>query len=149
MEHHQQGTADNLAQGQSGGSSVGAQSRREASRELHSERQFGVTDRDRTFELLSLFEIPIGLAPGDGAAPGEALGGLGQMLVFAQQGTSQVEPLGFLGIAGAGHTHINTPVYVTSQGLYHPLLSSCCFRYGATRSNSKLSFAFRPSSALC
>jgi hypothetical protein len=54
-------------------------------------------------ELVCLIEVAIGLAPGDGTSLGEALGGLGQVRVFPQQSAGQVEPLGFLGIAGAGH----------------------------------------------
>jgi hypothetical protein len=84
MQHRPQGTADDLAQGQSGGNSVGAQSLHQAAGELHRERQFGIADRDRTSELPCLLEIAIGLALGDGAVPGEVLGGLGQVFVFAQ-----------------------------------------------------------------
>ena len=103
MKHCQQGTADDLAQGQSGRCRVGPECLYQTVRQLDRERHFRIADRDRTFELLCLLEIAIGLAPGDGAGEGEVLGGLEQALVFPQQGASQVEPLSFLGIAGAGH----------------------------------------------
>ena len=54
-------------------------------------------------ELLSPFEVAIGLAPGDGTFPGETLDRLGQVFVFAQQDARQIEPLGLLGIAGASN----------------------------------------------
>jgi len=103
MQYRREGTGGDFAQGQSGGGGVIAESGYQTAREFDGEGNFDIADRDRVLELLGLFEIAIGLAPGDGTVPGEALGGLGQVFVFAQQGASQVEPLGFLGIAGAGH----------------------------------------------
>jgi len=77
-------------------------------------------------ELLSLFEVAIGLAPGDGTVPGETLGGLGQVFVFAQQGASQVEPFGFLGIAGASHmTYEYAYLCHKSRALSSPRTSRC------------------------
>jgi hypothetical protein len=65
------------------------------------------------------------------------------VFVFAQQGASQVEPFGFLGIAGASHmTYKYALLCHKSRALSSPRTSRC-FRYAATRSNSKLSFAFR------
>jgi hypothetical protein len=49
-----------------------------------------------------LIEITISLAQGDETGPGEVFDGLRQVPVFPQQDASQIEPLGFPGIAGAG-----------------------------------------------
>jgi hypothetical protein len=103
MEYSRERTAGDLAQGQSGRSGIGAESVYQAARELDSKGHFGIADRNRVFELLSLIEVAIGLASGDRTGPGKVLGSLGQGLVFSEQGASQVEPLGFPDIAGAGH----------------------------------------------
>ena len=103
MQYRREGTAGDFAQGQSGGSGVIAESAYETARKFDGEGHFDVADRNWTFELLRLFEIAIGLTSGDGTVPDEVFGGFGQMFVFAQQGASQIEPLGFLDIAGPGH----------------------------------------------
>jgi hypothetical protein len=103
MKYRRQGTAGDLAQGQSGGSGVVAKFVYQTAREFDGERHFGIADRDWAFELLCLFEVAIGLAPGDGTGLSELFGGLGQVLVLPQQGASQIEPFGFRGIAGTGH----------------------------------------------
>ena len=69
MQHCQQGSADNLAQGQSGRGCIGPELVHQSVGELDCERHFGVADRNRTFEPLCLFEVAIGLACGDGTGP--------------------------------------------------------------------------------
>jgi len=103
MQYRREGTVGDFAQGQSGRSGIVAKSVYQTAREFDGEGHFGIADRDWVLELMSLFEVAIGLAPGDGTFQGETLGSLGQVFVFVQQGASQVEPLGFLGIAGASH----------------------------------------------
>ena len=62
------------------------------------------------FQLLRLLEVAVSLTSGDGAGAGELFYSLGHIPVFAQNGTSQIEPLGFLCIGGAGHV---TQIYVS------------------------------------
>jgi len=102
MQYRREGTSGDFAQGQSGGSRVVAESLYQTAREFDGEGHFDIADRDGVFELLSLFEIAIGLAPGNVTVVGEALGGLGQVFVLPQQGASQIQPFGLLGIAGTG-----------------------------------------------
>ena len=80
MQYRREGTGGNFAQGQSGGSGIIAESVYQTAREFDGEGNFDIADRDWVLELLGLFEIAIGLAPGEGTVPGEALGGLGQVL---------------------------------------------------------------------
>src|ERR1035437_1648058 len=103
MEYRREGTAGDYAQGQSGESGVGAESVYETAREFDGEGHFDIADRKWVLELLCPIEVAIGLAPGDGTSLGEAFGGRGQVRVLPKQSAGQVEPLGFLGMAGAGH----------------------------------------------
>lgn len=57
MQYRQQGTADDLAQSQSGRSGVGAESLHQSAREFDREGHLCIADRDRTFELVCLLEI--------------------------------------------------------------------------------------------
>jgi hypothetical protein len=50
-----------------------------------------------------LLEVAIGLALGDGAIPGQLLGGVGPMRIPLQKDASQVDPFGLLDMAGARH----------------------------------------------
>jgi hypothetical protein len=77
MQYRRESTGGDFAQGQSSGGGVIAESGYQTAREFDGEGNFDIADRDRVLELLGLFEIAIGLAPGDGTVPGQALGGLG------------------------------------------------------------------------
>jgi hypothetical protein len=126
MQYRREGTVGDFAQGQSGGSGVFPESVYQTAREFDGEGHFGIADRDWVLELLSLFEVAIGLAPGNGTVPGETLGGLGQVFVFAQQDASQVEPFGFLRIAGASHmTYKYDSLCQKSTALSSPRTSRC------------------------
>src|SRR5664280_355400 len=103
MKYRRQGTAGDLAQGQPGRSGVVAKFVYQTAREFDGERHFGIADRNWVFELLCLFEVTIGLTPGDGTGLSELFGGLGQVLVLPEQSASQIEPFGFLSIGGTGH----------------------------------------------
>ena len=103
MKHDQNRTTDNLAQGQAGRGGVGAESVDQAARELDREGDLRIADWERAFEEFCLLEVAIRLAQGDGAGAREVVGGIGQVLVLLEQGSRQVEPLGFLDIAGTGH----------------------------------------------
>ena len=103
MQYSLQCPADDFAQSQSRRGCVRPESRHQAAGEFDREGDFGISDRNRPFQWLRLLEIAISLALGDGTGSGEMFDGLGQLLVFAQQSASQVEPLGFLDIAGTSH----------------------------------------------
>ena len=103
MEYGREGPSGDLAQGQSGGSGVRTEFVYQAARDFDGEGNLGIADRNGAFELERLLEVAIGLARGDGASLGEKCGGIGQVRVVSQQGARQIEPLGLLGIAGAGH----------------------------------------------
>jgi hypothetical protein len=103
VQDRQEGTAGDLAQGQSRRSGVGAESFHETARKLDGEGYFDIADRDRVLEPLCLLQVAIGLALGDGAILGQSLGSLGPMRIPLQKGTGQVEPFGLLDMAGSRH----------------------------------------------
>ena len=78
------------------------QSFHQTARKLDCKGDFDISDRKRIGELLSPLEIAIGLAFGNGATLGEALGGLGQRTRTVQQDASPIEPLGLLNMRGTG-----------------------------------------------
>jgi hypothetical protein len=103
VQYRREGTSGDLAQGQSRRSGVGAESLDETARKLDGERHSDIADWDGVLESLCLLEVAIGLALGDGAIPGQSLGRLGPMRIPLQKGTGQVEPFGFLDMAGSRH----------------------------------------------
>ncbi len=58
-------------------------------------------------QLLGFAQVAIGLARRDGELAGEAFDGVGQVRILLQQRAGEIEPLGFLGIADAGHVTYN------------------------------------------
>jgi len=68
---------------------------------LHRECQFDFAWRDRPFQALSLFEVAIGLTGRYGAVLRQLLDCIGELIGMPQQVERAIEPLGFLGLAGA------------------------------------------------
>ena len=64
---------------------------------------FAVGDGHGRGQLLGLAQVAIGLARRAGELAGEAIDGVGQVRILLQQRAGEIEPLGFLGIADAGH----------------------------------------------
>jgi hypothetical protein len=87
VQYRREGTAGDLAQGQSGRSGVGAESLYETARKLDGKGHFDIADRDWVLESLCLLEVAIGLALGDGAIPGQLLGSLRPQGAFKMEVT--------------------------------------------------------------
>ena len=62
--------------------------------------QFGLAWRERLFQLLSLFEIAIGLARRNGAIPSQLFGCIAKQAALLEKIARAIEALGFLGFAG-------------------------------------------------
>ena len=75
----------------------------QAVRKFDGECQFGFARRNGTFQLLSLLEIAIRLARGNGAIPSELFDGIGKLFHLLKQHQRAIESLGLLNTAGAGH----------------------------------------------
>jgi len=67
------------------------------------ECQFGFAGRDRLFQPLSLFEVPIGLTLRNGAVPGQLFDRVRELIGMQQQVARAIEAFGFLHLAGAWH----------------------------------------------
>ena len=89
MEDRHKRTAGDLAEGQSGGTCVGAESVYQAARKFDGEGHFGIADRDWPLELLCLLEVAIRLTFRDRAIARQSLRRLGPIPVLLQQGTGE------------------------------------------------------------
>ena len=92
MEYRLHGSADDLAQGQTGRGGVGPERGHQTARELDRKGDLGVLYRDGLSELLSTLQITIGLALGDRPLASQAFGSLGKWRMLAEEGASLIEP---------------------------------------------------------
>jgi hypothetical protein len=102
-QQREQRSADHLADGQSFCRSEGPYAPNQAVWKLHRECQLGFAWRDRLFQPLSLFEVPIGLTRRYGAVSRQLLDRIGELIDMQQQVARTIEALGFLSLAGAWH----------------------------------------------
>ena len=103
MEYRLHGSADDLAEGQTGRGGVGPEGCHQTARELDRKGDLGVLYRDGLSELLSTLQITIGLTLGDRPLASQAFGSLGKGCPRTEKSARLIEPLGFLTIARACH----------------------------------------------
>ncbi len=102
-----QGSRHQFADRCSGGERTLSQALDQAAWKTHRQNVLAVGDGHRCGQLLGLAQVAVGLAIRDGELAGEALDGVRQVRALLQQRTGEIEPLGFLGVADAGHVTYN------------------------------------------
>jgi hypothetical protein len=120
MQHADNGTTDDFAQRQAGGSGISSQFFDQTARELDGKGDLGISDSNGLLELLSLLEIALRLDFGNGPGLNELIGGLRKTGGLLEYGPGEIEAFGELnvGCSGPAMYHQNTSTYDTSQVVF-------------------------------
>ena len=111
-----QGSRHQFADRRSGGERTRSQTLDQAARKPHGKDVLAVGDGHGRAQLLGFAQVAVGLASRDGELAGEAFDSVRQVRAPQQQRAGEIEPLGLLGIADAGHTTytINSTCLISS-----------------------------------
>ena len=91
----------------SGGERTLPQAPDQAARKPDGKHVLAVGDGHGSGQLLGLAQVAVGLAGRDGELASEVFDGVRQVRTLLQQRASEIEPVGFLGVADTGHMTYN------------------------------------------